>query len=68
VKKSVAFELEELTDLQTAVIRMLWTWQARKEAKHPESDRYLERYQRLYLKISNARWSEDSQPNRPPVA
>jgi hypothetical protein len=64
----MTFEPEELTDLQTAVIRMLWTWQARKEAEHPEADRYLERYQRLYLKISNARWSEDSLPNRPHVA
>jgi len=49
VKRSVAFELEELADLQTAVIRMLWTWQARKEAEHPDADRYLERYQRLYV-------------------
>lgn len=64
----MAFEKEELADLQTAVIRMLWTWQARKEAEHPEADRYLERYQRLYVKISNARWSEDKQPHRLPSA
>ena len=60
MKKSVAFEPEELADLQTAVIRMLWTWQARKEAKHPDADKYLERYQRLYVKISDARWDKDN--------
>jgi hypothetical protein len=58
MKKSVAFESEELTDLQTAVIRMLWTWQARKEAEHPDADKYLARYQRLYVKISGARWGQ----------
>jgi hypothetical protein len=57
----MAFELEELADLQTAVIRMLWTWQARKEADHPDADRYLERYQRLYVKISSVRWDKDNQ-------
>jgi hypothetical protein len=57
----MAFELEELADLQTAVIRMLWTWQARKEADHPDADRYLERYQRLYVKLSSVRWDKDNQ-------
>jgi hypothetical protein len=60
MKKSVTFEPDELADLQTAVIRMLWTWQARKEEAHPDADKYLERYQRLYLKISNARWDQNS--------
>ena len=59
MKKSVTFEPEELTDLQTAVIRMLWTWQARKEEEHPDADKYLKRYQRLYVKISGARWEKD---------
>jgi hypothetical protein len=59
MKKSVTFESEELTDLQTAVIRMLWTWQARKEEKHPDADRYIKRYQQLYVKISGARWDKD---------
>jgi hypothetical protein len=59
VKKSVTFEAEELADLQTALIRMLWTWQARKEENHPDAETYLERYQQLYLKISGARWSPD---------
>ena len=54
--RRVTFDADELADLQTAVIRMLWTWQARKEEKHPDADKHLERYQRLYLKISDARW------------
>jgi hypothetical protein len=37
---------------------MLWTWQARKEEEHPDADKHLERYQRLYLKISDARWDK----------
>jgi hypothetical protein len=61
MKKSVTFEPSELTDLQTAVIRMLWTWQARKEAKHPDADKYIERYHELYVKISGARWSQSDQ-------
>jgi len=60
MKKSVTFEPEELTDLQSAVIRMLWTWQARKEEDHPDADKYLERYQRLYVKISGVRWDKDN--------
>jgi hypothetical protein len=60
MKTSLVFETEELADLQTAVIRMLWTWQARKEARHLDADEYLERYQRLYVKIANARWSPES--------
>jgi hypothetical protein len=59
MKKNIAFELDELADLQTAVIRMLWTWQARKDAQHPDADKYIERYQQLYVKISNARWGQD---------
>ncbi len=59
MKKSVTFESEELTDLQTAVIRMLWTWQARKEEEHPDADKHIKRYQRLYVKISGARWDKD---------
>jgi len=38
---------------------MLWTWQARKEEEHPDADEYLERYQRLYVKISGVRWDKD---------
>jgi len=60
MKKSVTFEPEELTDLQSAVIRMLGTWQARKEEDHPDADKYLERYQRLYVKISGVRWDKDN--------
>jgi hypothetical protein len=56
--KKVAFDTDELQDLQTAVMRMLWTWQARKDAKHPEADEHLERFQRLYVKITHARWDE----------
>ncbi|GAB4531560.1 MAG: hypothetical protein Kow0063_10980 [Anaerolineae bacterium] len=67
MKKNVVFEKEELADLQTAVIRMLWTWQARKEADHPEADRYLERYQKLYVKISGARWGEEDQLRHPSI-
>jgi hypothetical protein len=59
MKKSVSFGPEELSDLQTAVIRMLWMWQARKEKEHPDADEYLERYQRLYVKISGVRWDKD---------
>jgi hypothetical protein len=40
---------------------MLWTWQARKEAKHPDADKYIERYHELYVKISGARWSQSDQ-------
>ena len=58
MKKSVTFEADELTDLQTAVIRRLWTWQARKEAEHPDAEKYIERYQQLYVKISGARWGQ----------
>lgn len=61
MKKSVTFETEELADLQSAVIRMLWTWQARKEEDHPDADKYLERYQQLYIKISGVRWDKNSQ-------
>jgi hypothetical protein len=57
MKTNLVLENDELADLQTAVIRMLWTWQARKEAQHPDAEGYLERYQRLYVKITNARWS-----------
>ena len=59
MKKSLSFGAEELSDLQAAVIRMLWTWQARKEEEHPDADKYLERYQRLYVKISGVRWDKD---------
>ena len=59
MKKRLSFGAEELSDLQTAVIRMLWTWQARKEEEHPDADEYLERYQRLYVKISGVRWDKD---------
>jgi predicted metal-dependent hydrolase len=58
MSRSVTFNPDELADLQTAVIRMLWTWQARKEEEHPDADKHLERYQRLYLKISDARWDK----------
>ena len=58
MEKRLTFEPEELTDLQTAVIRMLWTWQARKEAKHPDADEHIKRYQQLYVKITNVRWSK----------
>ncbi len=58
MKQNVVFESNELADLQTAVIRMLWAWQARKDTEHPNADEYIERYQRLYLKISNARWDQ----------
>lgn len=64
MKKKLVLEAEELADLQTAVIRMLWTWQARKEAEHIDAERYLERYQQLYLKIANARWAEDDTVGR----
>jgi hypothetical protein len=57
MKTNLVLENDELADLQTAVIRMLWTWQARKEAQHPDAEDHLERYQRLYVKITNARWS-----------
>jgi len=56
-KKSLVFEPEELVDLQSAVMRMLWAWQARKEEAHPEADKHIERYQRLYVKLTGARWS-----------
>ena len=59
--KSVTFDANELTDLQTAVIRMLWTWQARREAEHPDAEKYIERYHELYVKISGARWSQRDQ-------
>ncbi|UCC89474.1 MAG: hypothetical protein JSV81_09225 [Anaerolineales bacterium] len=58
MKKSVDFEPNELADLQAAVIRMLWAWQARKETKYPGAEKYIERYQRLYVKIASARWNQ----------
>ena len=58
MNRSVTFSPDELADLQTAVIRMLWTWQARKAEAHHAADKHLERYQRLYLKISDARWDK----------
>lgn len=57
--KRIALESDELADLQRAVIRMLWTWQARKDAKHPDADKYIDRYRQLYLKITDVRWSPD---------
>lgn len=58
--KSVRFEREELADLQRAVMRMLWAWQAHKEeTEHPDADKYIERYQRLYTKIASARWGRN---------
>lgn len=56
MRKRVVFEADELNDLKTAVIRMLWAWQARKETNYPNADKHIERYQRLYVKITNARW------------
>ena len=59
MRKNVVFEKGELADLQAAVIRMLWTWQARQDAEHRDAEKYLERYHRLYVKIAGVRWSQD---------
>jgi hypothetical protein len=58
MKMNMVFESDELADLQTAVMRMLWAWQARKIIGHPDAERYIERYQRLYVKITGARWDQ----------
>jgi hypothetical protein len=64
-KMSIIFESDELSDLQAAVLRMLWAWQARKDAQHPDAEEHIERYQRLYVKISGARWSKDEARTEP---
>ena len=64
VTKSVVFKPEELADLQVAVIRMLWAWQAHREIKHPDAEENIDRFQQLYIKISEARWSEDKKHTR----
>ena len=62
--KSVVFKPEELADLQAAVIRMLWAWQAHREIEHPDADEQIDRFQQLYVKISEARWSQDREHTR----
>ena len=62
--KSVVFKPEELADLQAAVIRMLWAWQAHREIEHPDAEKNIDRFQQLYVKISEARWSQDKEHTR----
>jgi hypothetical protein len=59
IKKGMVFEREELDYLQTAVKRMIWRWQARKNFADADADEGLERYQLLYEKIAKALSGQD---------
>jgi hypothetical protein len=52
--KGMVLDGKELSDLQTAVKRMIWLWKAQRGTRHPDADIHLKQYRRLYEKIARA--------------
>jgi hypothetical protein len=54
MKTKVKLNSKELGYIETALERMIWFWQAQRGILHPDTDKHLKQYRRLYQKITRA--------------